>query len=261
MDDTYQVYVNRVARLTLPESYHSQLEYIQESPKFKPDSQGRRQAVPFPGYTVITPPAAEDLDNQEFYQNLQDCQQQLGEKFDPDFLITIPPDSLHFTLADLVWDSAYRDASQDPNFEPNLHEAIAQSFETFKSTPISPGIRWQIFGFMLLPRAIAVCLVPRDQESYQKTLEFRRSIYQNPGLIPLGVDQQYYLTAHITLGYFGSIPEDLDRANFCNILSSFNQQWLDSTQEIWVNRAELRKFDDMNRYYREPNWPVLEFKS
>ena len=106
MDDTYQVYVNRVARLTLPESYHSQLEYIQESPKFKPDSQGKRQAVPFPGYTIITPPAEEDLDNQEFYKNLQDCQQQLGEKFDPNFLITIPPDSLHFTLADLVWDSA-----------------------------------------------------------------------------------------------------------------------------------------------------------
>ncbi len=63
------------------------------------------------------------------------------------------------------------------------------------------------------------------------------------------------------MGYFGSIPEDLDRVNFCNILSSFNQQWLDSTQEIWVNRAELRKFDDMNRYYREPDWPVLEFKS
>ncbi|MBE9141707.1 DUF1868 domain-containing protein [Planktothrix mougeotii] len=260
MDDTYQVYVNRVARLTLPESYHSQLEYIQESPKFKPDSQGKHQAVPFPGYSIITPPAEDDGDNGEFYQNLQTCQQQLSEKFDPNFWIPIPQESLHFTLADLIWDSAYRDVSKDdPSFDPKLHEAITQSFQSFQSTPIPQGIRWQIFGFMLMPRAIAVCLVPRDQESYQKTTEFRRAIYQNPSLIPLGVDQQYYLTAHITLGYFGTIPEDLDRGHFCNILSSFNQQWLDSTQEIWVKRAELRKFDDMTRYYREPDWPVFKF--
>ncbi len=260
MDDTYQVYVNRVARLTLPESYHSQLEYIQESPKFKPDSQGKRQAVPFPGYSIITPPAEDDVDNGEFYKNLRTCQHQLSEKFDPNFLIPIPGDSLHFTLADLIWDGAYRDASQDPNFAPNLHQAIAQSFQSFQSTPIPHGIRWQIFGFMLMPRAISVCLVPRDQESYQKTTEFRRAIYQNSSLIPLGVDQQYDLTAHITLGYFGTIPENLDRGHFCNILSSFNQQWLDSTQEISVKRAELRKFDDMTRYYREPDWPVLDFK-
>ncbi len=259
MDDTYQVYVNRVARLTLPESYHSQLEYIQESPKFKPDSEGQRQAVPFPGYTIITPPAEEDFENQEVYNNLKICQQQLSEKFDPNFLIPIPGESLHFTLADLIWDGAYREASKQPDFDSQLHQAISQSFQSFKSTPILHGIRWQVFGFMLMPRALGVCLVPRDEESYQKTIEFRRAIYQNPTLIPLGVDQQYYLTAHITLGYFGHIPEDLDRGHFCNILSSFNQQWLDSTQEIWVKRAELRKFDDMTRYYRESNWPVLDF--
>ncbi|HAX90305.1 MAG TPA: DUF1868 domain-containing protein, partial [Cyanobacteria bacterium UBA11370] len=28
---------------------------------------------------------------------------------------------------------------------------------------------------------------------------------------------------------------------------------------FWVRRGELRKFDNMMRYYREPNWPVLEF--
>ncbi|MFM6194308.1 MAG: DUF1868 domain-containing protein, partial [Planktothrix sp.] len=200
-----------------------------------------------------------DFENQEIYNNLKICQQQLSEKFDPNFLIPIPGESLHFTLADLIWDSAYREASKQPDFDSNLHQAIAQSFQSFKSTPIPHGIRWQVFGFMLMPRALGVCLVPRDEESYQKTIEFRRAIYQNPTLIPLGVDQQYYLTAHVTLGYFGHIPEDLDRGHFCNVLSSFNQQWLDSTQEIWVKRAELRKFDDMTHYYRESNWPILDF--
>ncbi|HLO47612.1 MAG TPA: DUF1868 domain-containing protein, partial [Kamptonema sp.] len=35
MDDTYQAYVNRAARLTLLDTYKSQVEHIQESPKFK----------------------------------------------------------------------------------------------------------------------------------------------------------------------------------------------------------------------------------
>lgn len=259
MDDNYQVYVNRVARMTLPEAYKSQLEYIQESPKFKPDSSGQRNAVPFPGYTIITPTAENDVDNGEFYKNLKNCQHQLREKLDPDFFIPIPGDSLHFTLADLIWDSAYKDASQDPYFEQKLHKAIAQSFETFQSARTTHSIRWQILGFMLMPRALAVCLVPRDEESYQKIVEFRRAIYQNSDLMPLGIDQQYHLTAHVTLGYFGAISTHLDREQLCQFLTDFNQQWLDSTQEIRVTRAELCKFDDMTRYYREPNWPVLEF--
>ncbi|MCZ0900644.1 DUF1868 domain-containing protein, partial [Microcoleus sp. HI-ES] len=71
MDDTYQAYVNRVARMTLLDSYKSQVEHIQESPKFKPDEAGRRDPVPFPGYSVITPPAGEDAENAAFYSNLQ----------------------------------------------------------------------------------------------------------------------------------------------------------------------------------------------
>jgi hypothetical protein len=39
-----------------------------------------------------------------------------------------------------------------------------------------------------------------------------------------------------------------------------NQQALpDEVIPLNVQRAELRKFDDMMRYYREPDWPVVEF--
>ncbi|MEO1378556.1 MAG: DUF1868 domain-containing protein, partial [Cyanobacteria bacterium J06635_10] len=34
MDDNYQTYMNRVARMTLPEAYASQVQYLKESPKF-----------------------------------------------------------------------------------------------------------------------------------------------------------------------------------------------------------------------------------
>ena len=81
MDDNYQIYLNRVARMTLPEAYKSQIQHIQESSKFQPTSDGKREVAPFPGYTIITPPGEEDKQNSAFYEKLQDYQQQLLGRF------------------------------------------------------------------------------------------------------------------------------------------------------------------------------------
>ena len=137
---------------------------------------------------------------------------------------------------------------------------VAQIFEQYRQslTQTNP-IRWQMLGLIVMPRAVGICLVPKDEGSYDQILKFRRTIYQNPNLIALGIEQQYHFTAHITLGYFGNISPNLDRDRLSATLSQLNQQWLETPQELWVHRVELRKFDDMTRYYREPDWPVLDF--
>jgi len=261
LDETYQTYLNRVARLTLPATYESKVQHIQDSPKFQPQPGNGRQAVPFPGYTVITPPWEEDSENSTFYSSLKDCQQQLLQRLDDGMFVPVPPDSFHLTLADLIWDSAYRDAtSQNPEFDVQLRDRISQSFEQYKKSGTNDQpIRWQLLGLMVMPRALGVCLLPKDENAYERILQLRRSIYQNPSLIALGIEQQYHFTAHITLGYFGDISPQLDRDRVSLILSELNHPWLDSPQELLVHRAELRKFDDMTRYYQEPDWPVLEF--
>ena len=99
MDESYQEYINRVARLTLPSACALQLQGIQQSPKFVDG-----KPVSFPGYSVITPPAAEDDGNQKFYQQVETLQQQLSNGLGKYVFIPLPPTSFHFTLADLVWD-------------------------------------------------------------------------------------------------------------------------------------------------------------
>jgi hypothetical protein len=262
LDETYQTYLNRVARLTLPDTYRSQLQHIQESPKFQLLPDGNREAAPFPGYTVVTPPWGEDPPNSAFYESLQQLQQQLVQQLDAGLMVPVPPDSFHLTLADLIWDSAYRDAEREnPEFEKQLKERIGESFQ--KSQQFLTGgnsICWQLLGLMIRPRAIAVCLAPTDETSYKRLLEFRRSIYQNPGLIALGIEQQYHFTAHITLGYFGTILPHLDRDRLSNTLLELNREALpEEAIALCIRRAELRKFDDMMRYYREPDWPILDF--
>lgn len=260
MDDTYQNYVNRVARLTLPDSYISQIEHIQESPKFIPLPTGGKTAAPFPGYSVITPPGTEDPENGDFYQSLDYCQQQLSSQLDPGLFIPLPPKSFHLTVADLIWDSAYRDASQHPEFDHKLQACINQSFQTCHSAlSCHQPVRLLVLGLIVMTRAIAISLMPTSEQGYDQIIQVRRSIYQNPDLMSLGIEQQYHLTAHITLGYFGQIPDSLDRQQFCNVLLALNEPWLQKPQEFVVKRAELRKFQDMTCYERQPDWPVLEF--
>ena len=262
MDESYQTYLNRVARLTLPATYESKVQHIQESPKFQPQAGGGRKAVPFPGYTVITPPWGNESENAGFYTSLRASQEQLVEQLDTDLIVPVPPDSFHLTLTDLIWDSAYRDAiHENPEFEVQLRDRIGLSFEHYQRTA-TPGnpMRWNLLGLMVMPRALGICLVPEHENTYERILQFRRSIYQNPSLIALGIEQQYHFTAHITLGYFGNIsPQLSQRDRLIATLSKVNQQWLENPQELLVHRAELRKFDDMTGYYRETDWPILEF--
>lgn len=255
MDETYQAYVNRVARLTLPETYKTQLQNIQESPKFSD-----RAPVSFPGYSVITPPQQDDAQNSTFYTQLQTSQEQLSQQLQP-LIAPVPPASFHLTLADLIWDSGYREAiRENPQFETQLQKFIEESFRQYQQTSSSRGsVCWQLLGLTVKPRSIDVCLVPKDENSYEQVLELRRAIYQNASLISLGIQQQYYFTAHVTLGYFSTIPPDLDRDRLYNILLALNDQWLESEpQMLQIYQGQLRKFDDMMHYYRQPDWPVLE---
>ena len=245
--------------MTLPQSYKSQLEYIQPSPKFKKVINGQVEAANFPGYSVITPPGEEDSQNSNFYQALQKCQEQLIELFGTSLMIPLPGNSFHLTLADLIWESAFLDASQNnPLFEEKLRSCIAESFQELSISSKGHQIQWQIFGIIVMTRSVSVSLVPKDESSYEQVLKLRRSIYQNPNFIALGIEQQYHLTAHVTLGYFGEIPSDLDIASLADSISELNHQWLETTPEILVHRGELRKFDDMMSYYRESDWPVVD---
>lgn len=267
MDDQYQTYVNRVVRLTLPETYRSQVQHIQSSPKFEITAAGEWQPVPFPGYSIITPPWG-DGDNPDFHTGLKELQHQLLNQLDAGLVISVPPESFHFTIADLIWDSAYRHATATPGFEAQLQERLTEIFQHFQAKVTRQPIRWQPIGLVVMTRAIAVALVPKDESSYEQIVQFRRAIYQDSGLIALGIEQQYYFTAHVTLGYFGQLPTGLDEGseNGASVnrigqqLSDLNRAWLDShPAEFQVQRVELRKFDDMTHFYRQDDWPVLQF--
>jgi len=257
LDNTYQTYVNRVAQMTLPASYPQQLQHIQKSGKF---AQG--EAVAFPGYTVMTPPEPEDQENTDFYPYLKSCQEQLLQQLPPGLFIPLTPASFHLTLADLIWDGGYQNAvARNAQFDEELLKDISESFKQYKQgVSKTHPITLQVLGLSIFPRALAVCLVPSKEEDYEQIVGLRRSIYQNPGIINLGIEQNYDFTAHITLGYFGEVSAQLNRKQLLDTLAKLNDSWLEIEPPVFtIHRAELRKFKDMLHYEREINWPVVEF--
>ncbi len=246
--------------MTLPEAYQSQVQYIQPSPKFFRDPAGQIQPADFPGYTIISPPWVDDTDNQGFYQHLEGYQQRVLHQLEPGLVIPVPAQSFHFTLADLIWASAYDHATENPDFETQLHQRVADSFHKSEAlVQAEKPIYWQVIGLFLRTRALGVCLVPKDEDSHNRVIELRRMIYQNSDLIGLGIEQQYNFTAHITLGYFGEVAATVERESLAEQLIQLNEVWLEDEQTMQVQRAELRKFDDMTRYYRQPDWPSVTF--
>jgi hypothetical protein len=258
LDENYQIYLNRILRNTLAESHKAQVQHIQTSPKFE-RSGGTWQPTPFPGYTIITPPGADDGKNAPLYSTLAEFQTQVSQQLGTDCFIPIPAASFHVTLADLIWADAYSHAQTVAGFNEKLQAQVDQSFQHCSPFLVGQPIRFQVVGLMVMTRAIAMALAATDEVGYYNILNLRRSLYQNPGLIEIGIEQQYHFTPHITLGYFGDLS-DVDRQQLSTNLEQLNQAWLgNSPQEFWVHQAELRQFSNMTQYDRQANWPRLTF--
>jgi hypothetical protein len=255
LNETYQEYINRVVPLTLQTTHEGQLNHIQKSAKFEGG-----KPVDFPGYTIMTPPGSEDRDNQAFYEFIQNCQTQLLQELDSELLITVPPESFHLTLADLVWNGNYlAGVKENPDFETILKQEVQNSFDKYyELRTVDQPIELQLLGLTIFPRALAICLVAKSEDDYVHLTEIRQGVYQNRPLIALGVQQQYSFIAHVTLGYFGNVNSKSDRDRLLATITKINEQWIDKDIPIFkIQRIQLRKFDNMVNYYREADWPEI----
>ena len=254
MDISYQAHANRVVQMALSANYQQQLKNIQSSPKFNDG-----KALEFPGYTIITPLAEEDPFNVEINQSLAHLQEQLKQQLSSDLFVSVPANTFHITLADLIWDQGYRDALQknsnfDQLFVEQMAEIFAQSQELLSEVE---SLDLEVVGISIFPRAIAVCFVPTE-ESYDLLIKLRQLIYQNPEIINLGIEQHYNFVGHVTLGYFGNVPEDLDVVTIATKITEINNQWLAQDLPLFkIKQWELRKFNDMLSYTRQPDWAQI----
>jgi hypothetical protein len=256
LDDQYQVYINRLIGMTRLEHYRSQWPLIQPSPKFDVLPNGSVEPVFFPGYTLMTPPGSQDSGNTDFFQRLETVQNDFWQGLPPNLAVPLPLETFHLTIADLIWDSNYKQQVESrPDYETELQTQIAKVLAQQPSLGKPIGLK--VLGFMVMTRAIAVCLAPKTEADYQTILNLRRSLYQTSGLLALGIDQQYHFTGHITLGYFvGGEGTTVDADKLSHELDRLNDVFLNDFPEFQLQTVELRKFKNMLEFDRQVHWPT-----
>lgn len=132
-------------------------------------------------------------------------------------------------------------------------------FKEFQSLLLdNESLELEIIGLSVFPRAIAVCLAPTEA-SYETIIKLRQLIYQNEQIIRLGIEQQYDFAAHVTLGYFNKIEDNIDLAKVESIIKEINDLWIENPAPIFkLKQFELRKFTDMVNYIRQPEWATIK---
>lgn len=259
MDDNYSAYLRRIMRSTLPDTYESQVRNVQSSGKFEQTDSGTWMPTAFPGYTIVTPTGREDSANESLYERLASFQQQLLGALSSQIFIPVPPSSFHLTVADLIWSDAFDDALKaDPDFEQKLCLSVKESFEQSSHLRTSQPISFRVVGLMVMTRSLTLALAATDEAGYNQILELRRSIYQSPRLMSIGIEQQYHFTPHITLGYFGDLSA-IDRSALAIQIDELNQPWLGSEETFSLKTAQLRQFPDMSSYKRSDDWASFTF--
>lgn len=224
--------------------------------RFQRSDSGEWKPVNYPGYTIITPTFEDDIDNIRTYTRLGDVQQILLQRLDLFKYAPAPITSFHLTIADLIAGRSYE------NHVFGTKEQILQQVlfsRIIPPTPLNP-ILMKVRGVSLFTMGAIVALVAAiDKSGYDRLISFRDSIYDNGLLRDFGVERKFKFTGHITLAYIEGMLSERDQNWLAETLIDINKRFFTNSLQFNIKRAEVRKFDNMLRYYRQEAWKVFNF--
>ncbi len=226
--------------------------------RFMRKDTGEWTPLEHPGYTIITPPFEdeEEEDNVQTYETLRDVQQFILERLNPLQYAPAPEAPLHFTISDLVSGDTYKKRVDGPQ-EQSFLIALASCFDELN---LRGAIKMNVLGVSLFLGGFVIALVGAyDEQSYKRLMLFRNAIYEAERLKNFGVLRKFKFTGHITLAYIESELSAKDRTRLAKTLVDVKERFFDNPLPLNVVRADVRKFDDMSRFYRCEGWPVFLF--
>lgn len=257
MEDSFMKYNQRIdSILTNMEVFKRSRETWGPAGRFKKDNAGLWEPEDHPGYTIITPTFEDDSDNVETYTTLGAIRDILLERIVFSKCVPSPVASIHLTIADLIAGKAYKNGIMNTK-EQELLQVLSSVF----SQLILPGlIRMEVRGVSLFTQGFVIALVGAvDENGYMRLTSLRDVIYRDERLKNLGVVRKFKLTGHLTLAYIEETLSEQDQNQLAETLITLNKQFFATPLPLNIARAEVRKFDNMTRFYRQREWPVFEF--
>jgi hypothetical protein len=256
MDKTFIEYQQQIDSCLTENVLRETIQELRPLRLFIKDDLGEWLPLRHAGFTLITPIFEDEVENIKAYVRLSDLQQMIIQKLDPALYVPAPVSAFHQTIARLVsgsdFDNQIRGAREEL-FIKLMKQELAQ-------LPQFEKIQMEIRGITVLPGGFIAALVIADNEDeYQRLLLLRSKLYTNKELQNFGVEPKRPFIGHITLAYIQA-PLDLDnQKNLIKTIQTINQDFLATPIAFEVVRAEVRKFENYLRFFRELDWPVYRF--
>lgn len=258
-DENFEEYRTRIAQSITDADIDNKVLGLKPAGKFRRNAAGIYRPEPYPGYTIITPPFLEETENIRTYARLADVQRELLQLVDESIYVPVPVSSFHITIADLISGSGYENKVQNSGYEIALRDSVLRvcyrAVDQIHGCP--PSMR--ICGLTLFPSVIIAIVSIEDEPGYGRLLRLRELIYDDTDLKHLGVSKQFSFTGHVTLAYVEEIPTENSLKKLAQAIKQLNQDFFDKPLPLKIGTAELRKFEDMSRYYRTAGWANFRF--
>jgi hypothetical protein len=265
-DEAYPCYLERVDGL-VEEGRQGKLPTLKPegSTKYEYDpAHGKYAATDYFGMTVVSPPFAPasnkfDAATKALYQTMVKAQDFIYQDFIQAGLMNdrgcpklamLPRDSLHLTLADLIYADKYQRYMQgrpeESEFINRLGDVLPSAITAAKGQPL----HFIIAGIVLKKQSIGALLVPQNKWDYEALLEFRKIVYNDPALQELGLVKNGEYLAHINLAY---LPEQLNSSELkraVQTVADLNKNLLseDTNLVLTVDFADVRGFSNMESF-------------
>lgn len=228
--------------------------------RFMREDTGVWEPLEHSGYTIITPPFEDEGEsgNVKTYARLGDVQQFILENLGLAHYAPAPITSLHLTVADLVAGGRYKEQVAGA-CEEQLRAELSSCFAEFER---QGTIQMHVVGVSVFPAGFVIALLSfREETGYRQLMSFRDSIYEHAGLKGLGVQRKFKFAGHVTLAYAESELGASGRYRLARTLIDVKERYFARPLPFDVAQAQVVKFDHLSRFYREQDWPVLQFTS
>ena len=257
MEKTFQEYTRFINEIVTEEIIKKNIAKIGTVGHFVIAEDGTFKTRFYPGFTLITPTYSDDADNLSLYKTLVEVRDTIVKQISSLKCVKAPDSALHMTVARLISGELFEKSIL------NIREnEVLDALETvFSKSQAEPGMKFQIEGISILPQGIIAAMVTAEDESgYNQLQSLRDSIYSDKVLSEIGIERKRGFTGHITLMYIEKELTAKEKKDIVESLIQVNGFYFLNPHPFYLNRAEVRRFDNYLDFYREEDWPLIAFK-
>jgi len=256
-DFDYKLYQERQQYAISPENIESQAQAFRCSDKFILDRE-TWDIIDYKGFAVVSM-VQNNPSNDRLLNFLDSSREFLASKLNlPEAYYFLPRESYHQTIANTLSDKRYLENIVNKGIEPVYHEFIKETFSSIALPLLQQPLKMTMIGVNIFGSCIALLGIFNHMEDYNMISGFRQQFYQSDNLNKLDIKWTRPFVGHITLAYLGRNLELAEKKLLADTINELNA-FVPNELIFNIAKAELRKYNDLSCFQRNPEFPVFHF--